>query len=1560
MGLRNRFKKLFKSKKNNESLNANPVADDREDFFISYSYDDKIAHRLCHKLEENGFECWIAPRNIVVASIHIDEDIDNAVRNAKNYFLVLSDDSKNSQRVLYELNLAKDCQKTIFVLDVGIDYLDSEFKKLLEDAFWLHSSYFDNWLFDSMIGEIRQISSNQDMPFKKSKSKRNFKYLDDLIKKGSDEIVLDSDIILDDGEEFEYPLGIILDKNITIDGNGHTIDARQKTKIFNVFNVDCITLKNMTLKNGYARGIGYGINSYPTRGGAISIYDGDFRIHNVSFIANMALGGGGAIYNKSSWLSLSESSFSDNLAKGCGGVIFNESNEFIISETEFSGNAANKDGGVIYNYRGKLNLLKVVFSHNWANNNGGALFNHNGELNISESEFRNNSAEKYGGVLYNNNEMSMSVCTITKNIINENGEIIFNNSASKDFIIRDSTISDNIAKNGAIIKNESGNAKIFNCELLENSASTCIILNNDYLEIHNTNFNINYSKNIIVNARSAVLGFFNSKLQDNNVGESVMFNMGKSCSMTKTLFRGNLLNDENVININNQSDLMLINPQIKDNHKSILNNGYIRIKDAIRDFENKIDNKNIVETVGEIDQTQKSDFTYLDEKIHQSNKKEIILNKDICLENYETDFYEGGIELDIDDLIIDGNGKSIDGANKSRIFLITGKNITLKNIVFKNAYSHKNYNSPLNNDGGALKINCCNDLMIENCKFIDNTSEGCGGAIMQNHGDLTISNSSFINNRAYCDGGVICKSGGCLTISKSVLNGNVADRHGGAIFGKGILNIITTTINENSASGQGGAISGFGGTIIESEFSENKSGKIGGAIVNDNDLSVSDSTFNKNVSKMNGGAVYGNYCDSLTISKSSFNENVADLNGGAVYGNYCDSLTISKSSFNENVAVNGGAVYNEKDDLTILKSLFNQNSAEKSGGAIYGHKFSIADSSLIENNAKGDGGAIYTNKGNLTKCKIIGNCADYGGAIYIKNSLTISWSVINENSSKRIGGAIYGFYGSSLTISLSSFCKNTAGETGGAIRGHDLTVDECSLIKNSSQSSGGAISNKTKAIIRKCYFDENTAKNSGDVIYNEGYILFDDLTIKKSSAKSIFNSKNISLTDEYDDLIDKIENSKEGRVTICDSLKSNQRSLTYLNNLIRSGAKEIILKYDISFDFNEDKKFIFGEGINIEEDMVIDGNGHVIDAKFLTRIFIVNSSEFTLKNIELKNGFSMEDGGAIYGKFGSSISILRSSFNQNTSKQMGGAIYGDNLCVFNSSFNNNNANWGGGAIRGFSLRISRALFNKNNAEEGGAIQGGGSISESEFSENAADRHGGAIYNESEYNDLKILKSSFDKNTVECYGGAISNKKCNLTISNSLFTKNTSKMYGGAISNKGDNLNINKSTLNTNTANRAGGAIYNGMGNLTISNSLFTENTSKQRGGAIFNNGENSNIIECRLNANASGRDGGAIYNSGSDLTITESAFNENNSQSSAGAICNKTNLTITKSSLSNNTSDYGGAIENKDKLTIIQSNFKGNTAKGGGAIYNYEKEKTILKKCKFKGNVPSDIYVHKR
>lgn len=62
---------------------------------------------------------------------------------------------------------------------------------------------------------------------------KNFKYLDDLIHSGAKEIVLDSDIVLGDGEESEYEDGIRLDvDDLIIDGNGHGIDARGKARIF--------------------------------------------------------------------------------------------------------------------------------------------------------------------------------------------------------------------------------------------------------------------------------------------------------------------------------------------------------------------------------------------------------------------------------------------------------------------------------------------------------------------------------------------------------------------------------------------------------------------------------------------------------------------------------------------------------------------------------------------------------------------------------------------------------------------------------------------------------------------------------------------------------------------------------------------------------------------------------------------------------------------------------------------------------------------------------------------------------------------------------------------------------------------------------------------------------------------------------------------------------------------------------------------------------------------------------------------------------------------------------
>ena len=71
---------------------------------------------------------------------------------------------------------------------------------------------------------------------------KNFKYLESLLQNASI-ISLTSDIVLDGDECEEFKSGIELARNgITIEGNGHTIDARNAARIFEVKSKD-VTIK---------------------------------------------------------------------------------------------------------------------------------------------------------------------------------------------------------------------------------------------------------------------------------------------------------------------------------------------------------------------------------------------------------------------------------------------------------------------------------------------------------------------------------------------------------------------------------------------------------------------------------------------------------------------------------------------------------------------------------------------------------------------------------------------------------------------------------------------------------------------------------------------------------------------------------------------------------------------------------------------------------------------------------------------------------------------------------------------------------------------------------------------------------------------------------------------------------------------------------------------------------------------------------------------------------------------------------------------------------------------
>ena len=580
---------------------------------------------------------------------------------------------------------------------------------------------------------------------------RNFRYLDELIHSGVKEIVLDSDIILSE-EESKCENGIIINVDgLVIDGKGHTIDVRGKTRIFYCTGKN-ITIKNITLKNGFTEK------------------------------------NGGAIFNQGE-LTIIDSSLIGNTAEKNGGAIFNQG-ELTIIDSSLIGNTAEDGGGAIYS---------------------GEIISYRAELSIIESTLNNNAAED-GGAIHN-----------------WGGELT----------IRESTLVGNTAKgaysNSGAIHNKEGNFKIFNCEISNNKSPNDIILNNDYLEIHNTIFKDNQSKFIVLNeGDESNLGIFYGELNENNVEESVLCNTGKFCSIEKTVFQNNISN--NTMNIINKSELTLTNPQIKDKRKSILNQNYILIRKSPLELKNIIYGEGTVEIDEKIiPQGESFDFGYLDKKIHESNTKEIILDYDITFEKYERNFYEGGIELDIDNLIINGNGKTINGSDISRIFLITGKNITLKNIIFKNGHSHKNHDNPLNNNGGAIKINHKLNIIIENCKFLNNTSESGGGAIHNEEGSLTIIESTLTGNKAGRAGAII-NLGGKLIITESTLIGNTANGMGGAITNNGKLIITESTLTGNTTGFNGGAIFDNEGklTITDSTLTGNTARGVGGAILSKN------------------------------------------------------------------------------------------------------------------------------------------------------------------------------------------------------------------------------------------------------------------------------------------------------------------------------------------------------------------------------------------------------------------------------------------------------------------------------------------------------------------------------------------------------------------------------------------------------------------------------------------------------------------------------------------------------------------------------------------------------
>ena len=670
----------------------------------------------------------------------------------------------------------------------------------------------------------------------------NFKYFDELIHSGSREIFLEADIVLSEEEIEDYGGGIELDvDNMTINGNGHSIDALGNAKIFSVKGKN-ISINNMVFLNGgFAaadphRGITF------KGGGAIKNYSSGNSFMECKFINNH----GGAIINgEESNLNIVNCLFKGNCDEFRGGAIVNLGDMNIV-ESDFLDNSVEKGrGGAIFN-NSNLSLKKVTLKNNkafqdrdYAFDGGGAIFNQNGKLKIVESEFADNYTDQDGGAIHNLSEVVIDINNVTfyQNKALRHGNTFYSHGELK---IYDSTFM-----NSESIYNKIGNVKIFDSRFIANK-SDYLILNNDQMELGHVVFQDNAAEVIIENSKN--LSVFDAEFTNNIFEKSVIFNTGRHCSLDKTEF-GQNTSRLNFPSILNENRLILRDVKLPFDNICILNYGEIVLKSLQENIIDLIENQGTIKGV-EKPKKSRYDFTCLNNLIHNQKSKEIILNHDFAFEEYETEFFEGGIDLDIDGLTIDGQNHSIDGKGFSRIFIITSKNVTLKNIIFKNGFIFKNYDNPSNNHGGAIRNNFGSDLRIIGCKFIENKCEENGGSIT-NNGKLVLTKSSFTDCNAR-NGGSISNLGK-IEIVDGLFEGN-SGNHGGAIYNHNEIRISQCRFSENSAIIYGGSLYNCSeayleiiGTCFKGNSIVTKHALVaGGAIYNEGNISINDSSFYDN------------------------------------------------------------------------------------------------------------------------------------------------------------------------------------------------------------------------------------------------------------------------------------------------------------------------------------------------------------------------------------------------------------------------------------------------------------------------------------------------------------------------------------------------------------------------------------------------------------------------------------------------------------------------------------------------------------------------------------------
>lgn len=329
----------------------------------------------------------------------------------------------------------------------------------------------------------------------------------------------------------------------------------------------------------------------------------------------------------------------------------------------------------------------------------------------------------------------------------------------------------------------------------------------------------------------------------------------------------------------------------------------------------------------------------------------VIVNKSVTLKGVD-----GGVTI-----------KYNSSDSRSTPFLyVNASNVVLENITFIGGNFYF---------GGAVTWKC-DDGLIRDCQFIDNTAwgdEGLGGALLMYGNRCNITNCIFTNNYASVDGGAIAWYGDEGTITDCRFDDNQATGDGAR--GSEISG------DEFKAKGWGGALVLWANncTIANCNFTNNRATNYGGAIgLANNTNRIRNCNFNGNsisakdfMNYESGGAIFSS-CDDLVVDGCTFNDNHADgAYGGAI--SLASNNTVKDSFFKGNSAILGSdlMVYVGAVNIVIESNNFTLAYKKPINSSVYG----VDEKVLNQSNNK-----FIKTKQDSRVDFVAGMIFDYGGS----------------------------------------------------------------------------------------------------------------------------------------------------------------------------------------------------------------------------------------------------------------------------------------------------------------------------------------------------------------------------------------------------------------------------------------------------------------------------------------------------------------------------------------------------------------------------------------------------